>query len=194
MKDIKNMSAGKITLIVVVLAVLLSVFWGVGSYNRLIGLRESVDNQSANVESNLERRASLIPNLVNTVKGYASHETEIMESIASSRAQLAGASTMVERAQANDNLTNALNRLMVIVENYPDLKANENFTSLMDELAGTENRISVARIDYNSAVKTYNQKIKTFPTVIISNIMGFVEREYFEASESSKQVPNVDFS
>lgn len=190
----KRMSVGKIIAISLGILVLLLLFWGVGSYNSLVGLRENVDNQSSNVDVNLKRRADLISNLVNTVKGYASHETEIIESISKSRAQLAGASNMSDKAQADSQLTSALNRLMVVVENYPDLKANANFTYLMDELSGTESRISVARKDYNDAVRTYNQKTRTFPTVVIANMMGFSQKDYFEAPENSKEVPNVDFS
>ena len=190
----RDRSALKIFAIVFGVIILLTLIWGVSSYNSLIGLKENVENQSSNIDTQLQRRADLIPNLVNTVKGYASHETEIMEAISQSRAQLSGATTMPEKAQADSNLTSALNRLMVIVENYPDLKASSNFTSLMDELSGTENRISVARKDYNDSVRNYNQKTKTFPTVIIANMLGFSQKEYFEAPESSKNAPNVDFS
>lgn len=121
MEKTRKMSAGKITLIVIGVILALFVFWGIGSYNGLVGLRENVDNQSSNIDTQLQRRADLIPNLVSTVKKYASQEKDIMESIANSRAQLSGATNMAEKAQANSELTGALNRLMVIVENYPDL-------------------------------------------------------------------------
>lgn len=194
MEKDKKMSTGKIVAIVLGAVVLIVLFWGVGSYNSLVRLRENVDNQSSQIDAQLKRRADLIPNLVSTVKGYASHEKEIMDTISQSREKLSGASSMQDKAQADSQLTSALNRLMVIVENYPDLKANENFARLMDELSGTENRVSVARKDYNSAVKEYNQKTKVFPTVIIANMMGFTQKEYFEAPQESKEVPNVDFS
>lgn len=194
MQKDKKMSTGKIVAIVLGAVVLIILFWGVGSYNSLVRLRENVDNQSSQIDTQLKRRADLIPNLVSTVKGYASHEKEIMDTVSKSREKLSGASSMQDKAQADSQLTSALNRLMVIVENYPDLKANENFKRLMDELSGTESRISVARRDYNSAVKEYNQKTRVFPTVIIANMMGFTQKEYFEAPPESKEVPNVDFS
>ncbi len=194
MQKDKKMSTGKIVAIVLGAVVLIILFWGVGSYNSLVRLRENVDNQSSQIDTQLKRRADLIPNLVSTVKGYASHEKEIMDTVSKSREKLSGASSMQDKAQADSQLTSALNRLMFIVENYPDLKANENFKRLMDELSGTESRISVARRDYNSAVKEYNQKTRVFPTVIIANMMGFTQKEYFEAPPESKEVPNVDFS
>lgn len=194
MEKIKKMSAGKWALIILGALLATLLFWGIGGYNSLVKLREGVDNQNSNISTQLQRRADLIPNLVNTVKGYSIHETEIIESVSESRTKLAGATSMQEKAQADSQLTSSLSRLLMVVENYPDLKADTQFTQLMDELSGTENRISVARQDYNSAVKTYNQKIKTFPTVIIANILGFSQGEYFEASENSKDVPNVSFS
>lgn len=194
MENVKNISTGKWVLVILGILLVVLLFWGVGGYNGLVKLKENVDNQSSNISTQLQRRADLIPNLVNTVKGYSLHETEIIESVSESRAKLAGATTMQEKAQADSQLTSSLSRLLMVVENYPNLKADAQFTQLMDELSGTENRISVARQDYNSAVKTYNQKIKTFPTVIIANIMKFGQGEYFEASEGSKEVPNVSFS
>ena len=189
----KKLSAGKIILLCVIGVIVLFGIGCVGGYNSLVGLQESVTSQRSNIETQLQRRADLIPNLVSTVKGYASHETEIMTQISNARANLSGASTLKEKADANGELTSALNRLMVIVENYPDLKANTQFSGLMDELAGTENRIAVSRLDYNNAVKTYNQKIKTFPSVIIAKIFGFNESEYFEASAGAENAPQVSF-
>ncbi len=168
--------------------------WGVGSYNGLVGLRESVDNQSANIETQLQRRADLIPNLVNTVKKFASHESDILTQISNARAKLAGAKTMPDRASADTELSGALSRLLVIVENYPTLKADTQFTNLMDELAGTENRISVARKDYNDSVKNYNNRIKTFPANIIANMFGFSSADYFQAANGSNTAPAVNFS
>lgn len=135
----------------------------------------------------------LIPNLVNTVKGYALHEKAVIDDISKARAQLAGAKTPADQAAANDQLNTALSRLMVVVENYPDLKANQNYTQLMDELAGTENRLAVARQDYNSAVATYNKKVKRMPGAIIANLFGFHEKEYFKAETSANEAPKVDF-
>lgn len=188
------MSTGNIVLIAVLSILLIFILWGVGSYNGLVGYRESVNNQSSNISTQLQRRADLIPNLVNTVKGYASHESEIMNNLTESRAKLTGAKTMEEKSEADSQLTSAISRLLMIVENYPNLKADSQFTSLMDELSGTENRITVARKDYNEAVKTYNQKIKTFPTMIFASIFGFGPSEYFQADEGSQTVPQVSFS
>jgi LemA protein len=189
-----KMSTGNIILIAVLSILLIFILWVVGSYNGLVGMRESVNNQSSDINTQLQRRADLIPNLVNTVKGYAAHESEIMSSLTESRAKLAGAATMEEKVQANSEVTSAISRLLMIVENYPNLKADSQFTSLMDELSGTENRITVARKDYNEAVKIYNQKIKIFPTVILASIFGFSQAEYFQADEKSQAVPQVNFS
>ena len=131
-----------------------------GSYNGLVTKSEKVDKELSNIDVQLERRADLIPNLVSTVKGYTSHETEIIDKITSARENLLKANTVSEKSTANNELTNALNALMVVVENYPDLKANQNFIPLSDELAGTENRIANARRDYNDAVTSYNKLIK----------------------------------
>ncbi|WP_312645117.1 LemA family protein [Hydrogenoanaerobacterium sp.] len=190
----KKLSGGMIALIAVVVVIVIAVAWGVGNYNGLVGFQENVTGQSANIETQLQRRADLIPNLVATVKGYAAHETEIMTALADARANLAGAGTMQERANADAQLTGALSRLLMVVENYPDLKADAQYTALMDELAGTENRIAVARKDYNDTVKAYNKKIRTFPTVIFANMFGFDAAEYFEATPGSEVPPTVDFT
>lgn len=179
-----------IGIIVVIIAI---IFWGVSTYNGLISLSENVDSEYSNISVALERRADLIPNLVNTVKGYASHEEEVIEKITQSRENLLKADNIDEKASANNELDDAINALMVIVENYPDLKANTNFINLQDELAGTENRIATVRRDYNNAVKEYNTKIKKTPTNIIASIGNFLEKDYFEISESKKEVPNVEF-
>ena len=165
----------------------------VGSYNSLVDLKEDVDNEFSNVSVMLERRANLIPNLVNTVKGYASHEQEAIDSVTTARENLLNANTIEEKSEANSELTTALNGLMVIVENYPDLKASENFIQLSDELAGSENRIATARRDYNEAVREYNSKIKKFPTNILASMFGFSEEEYFETDEENTEVPEVNF-
>lgn len=190
----KKLSGGVVAIIVVLVAIVLMVGWGIGSYNGLVGLRENVTGQRANIETQLQRRADLIPNLVATVKGYAAHETEIMTSLADARAQLSGAGTLEEKAAANDQLSGAISRLLMVVENYPDLKADKQYTALMDELAGTENRISVARMDYNNTARDYNKKIQTFPSMLFANLFGFQAEPYFEAAAGSEVPPVVDFS
>lgn len=159
---------GVIVALIVILATSI-----VSSYNGIVTMKENVDKKYADINVQLERRLSLIPNLVSTVKGYASHEEEIIQSISDARSKLSAARTTSEKAEANEELTSALNNLMVIVENYPDLKANENFKQLSDELAGTENRIAVARRDYNEAAQEYNTKIIKMPTNIIASIFNF---------------------
>jgi LemA protein len=182
---------GPIAIIVVIL-VLLGVML-VPSYNKFVTLEENVDQSYAQVENQLQRRMDLIPNLVNTVKGFAEHEREVIGDISDVRARLAGAQGPEEQAAANDQLSGALSRLLVVVENYPDLKANENFRQLMDELAGTENRIGVARQDYNTEVAAFNKRVKRFPGKLTASIFGFDEKEYFKADEAAKEVPKVDF-
>lgn len=179
----------------IVVAALVVIFgvWGIGSYNNLVTLRETVNSQYSNIDVQLQRRMDLIPNLVSTVKGYTSHESEVLKQIAESREKLSGASTVSDKANANAELSSALSRLLVISENYPNLKADTQFTALTDELAGTENRIAVSRKDYNSAVQDYNQAIKRFPTVLIASMCGFNSADQFEASEGSKNVPTVSF-
>jgi LemA protein len=178
--------------IVIALIVILGIMF-MSSYNNFVNAEEDVDQSYAQIENQLQRRLDLIPNLVNTVKGYASHEKEVIASISDARARLAGAETPQEEATANAELSSALSRLLVVVENYPDLKANQQFTQLMDELAGTENRISVARKDYNDQVAVYNKKVKRMPGSIIAGIAGFDEKEYFEADPKAAEAPEVDF-
>ena len=182
------------TVIIIVVAVvfLIIMFLG-GSYNSLVSKSEKVDKELANVDVQLERRADLIPNLVSTVKGYTSHETEIIDKITTARETLLKADTVEEKGTANDQLTSALNALMVVVENYPDLKSNENFIQLSDELAGTENRIATARRDYNNTVTDYNTTVKRFPTNILASMFGFEKKSYFEVSEGKTEVPKVEF-
>ncbi|WP_153731854.1 LemA family protein [Sporosarcina obsidiansis] len=180
-------------LVVVIILVVLAAVMIVPSYNKLVNLDEDVDQAYAQVETQLQRRMDVIPNLVSTVKGYASHEKEVLENIANARSKMAGAQGPEEQAAADSELSSALSRLLVVVENYPDLKANQNFQQLMDELAGTENRIAVARKDYNDVVSVYNRKVKRFPGKMIASIFGFDEKEYFKADEGAKQPPTVDF-
>ena len=184
----------KTTIIVAIVAVIAVIaLMVISGYNSLVSKEESVDTAYSNVSVMLERRADLIPNLVNTVKGYMEHETEVIENITTARENLLGAKSIDEQMEANDQLTASLDALMVVVENYPDLKASENFIQLSDELAGTENRISTARKDYNDEVKSYNTAIKKFPTNILASMFGFEQKEYFEAKESATEVPEVEF-
>lgn len=181
--------------IIVVVVILIAIIAGlVSSYNGVVSLSEEVDNKFATIDTMLQRRADLIPNLVNTVKGYTNQEQAVIDSVTDARAKLARANSVGEKANADQELSTALSNLLVVVENYPDLKSSQNFINLSDELAGTENRIATARKDYNDAVREYNTKIKRFPTNIVSGMFGYGEREYFQASEGSEEVPTVDFN
>lgn len=177
---------------IVAFVVILAIVF-VPSYNKFVNLEEDIDQAYAQVETQLQRRLDLIPNLVNTVKGFASHEKEVIGEISEARSKLAGARGPEEQAAADAQLSSALSRLLVVVENYPDLKANQNFTQLMDELAGTENRITVARKDYNDTVSKYNRQVKRLPGKFVASIFGFEEKEYFKAAEGAEQAPSVDF-
>ncbi len=182
------------TVLLVIIAVIIVIALALGGiYNSIVTLEENVNSEFSNVSVMLERRADLIPNLVSTVKGYASHEQAAIDSVTKARENLLQAKTIEEKGEANNELTSALNALMVIVENYPDLKANQNFIQLSDELAGTENRIATARRDYNDAVKAYNSKVKKFPTNLIAGMFGFSEKDYFEVEPSKTEVPKVEF-
>ena len=177
----------------IVLIVLVVGGWLAGRYNGMVRQNEQINNAWAQVKVVLQRRLDLIPNLVETVKGYAAHEKEIFENVAEARSKLAGATTPQEAAAANAGLTSALGRLLAIAENYPNLKANENFMRLQDELAGTENRIAVERRAYNETVRAFNAMIKTFPNNFIAGMFGFQPREYFDADEGAKEAPKVKF-
>lgn len=183
---------GMIIAVVIGLIVVLAVAL-ISANNNLVSMEANVDAAFANIDTNLQRRADLIPNLVNTVKGYAAHEQAAIDSVTQARANLAGASTVEEKAAADSALTSALNNLLVVVENYPDLKASANFTQLADELAGTENRIATARRDYNNAVQEYNTAIRKFPNSLIAGMFGFTQKAYFQASGDAQNVPNVEF-
>jgi len=170
------------------------VLVGISTYNRLTTLDESVNNSWANVDTVLQRRYDLIPNLVNTVKGYASHEKELLEEVTRLRSQWSQAKTTAEKVQAASGIEGVLGRLMVVVEKYPDLKANQNFLALQDELAGTENRIAVERRRYNQAVRDYNRVVRRFPSNIIAGVHGYEKSTaYFEAAAPAKEVPKVEF-
>lgn len=166
-------------------------------YNQIQTLDEQASNAKQQIQVQLQRRSDLIPNLVNTVKGYAAQEVTVFTNVANARARLNGAITRGnpgEMAQANDQLTGALGRLLAISERYPELKSNENFLRLQDELTGTENRIAVARNDYNQAVQQYNTYIRRFPEVLTAKVIGAQPRTYFEAAAEAQQAPTVDFS
>jgi LemA protein len=167
-------------------------------YNQIQTLDEQAQAAKQNVEVQLQRRADLIPNLVNTVKGYAAHESKIFTEVAEARSRLInatrGGSTPSEIDAANDQLTGALGRLLAISEAYPQLKADQQFTRLQDELSGTENRVAVSRNDYNDTVRQYNTYIRRFPTSLTAKVTGAKEREYFRASAASQEAPQVDFS
>lgn len=174
------------------------------TYNNLVSLDEGVNTSWAQVQNVLQRRMDLIPNLVETVKGYAAHERETLEAVIKARASATqmqvNAQDLLNNPQqltqfmgAQNGLTQALGRLMVVIERYPELKANENFLRLQDELAGTENRIAVERRRYNETVRAINQKIRRFPTVFFAGMLGFEKRLYFEAPQEAQQAPKVDF-
>lgn len=182
-----------ITLIAIIAVVIIIAGSFISTYNGLNTLRSEVEESQAKISTQLQRRSDLIPNLVETVKGYAAHETEVFTALADARSKLNSASTPAEQAAANDEFNSAISRLLVVVEQYPTLKADANFITLQDQLEGTENRIATARNDYNEDVKAFNTKIRSFPTNILAGMFGFSEFEYFEASESANQVPNVNF-
>lgn len=182
---------GPIGIIVIILVVLALLF--IPKYNSLVTAEESVDSKWAQVENQLQRRYDLIPNLVESVKGYANHEKEVIASITEARAQMGSAQSPKEQAVANDALNGALSRLLVVVENYPNLKADANFRQLMDELAGTENRLAVAREDYNNEVQTFNKTVKRFPGNLIAGMFGFEQKEYFKAAAGAEKAPSIDF-
>jgi LemA protein len=186
-------TGGKVLIGILAFAVIIGGVY-VSSYNSLVSLDESVKAAWSQVENVMQRRNDLIPNLVTTVKAYAKHEKETFENIANARAALAGAKTIDEKVKASTGLDSAISRLLVIVENYPLLKANENFRALMDELAGSENRISVERRKYNEVVQAYNIVVRRFPSNIIAKMAGFKSKEaYFKADEKAKEAPVVKF-
>lgn len=190
------MKSGKIFLIGILIVAFLFGSWFISTRNNLVTLEEEVNLQLSNVGTTLQRRSDLIPNLVETVKGYANHEEQVFTEIADARSKLAGSISSGDiegMNEANNALDSALSRLLVITENYPTLVASEQFTALQDELAGTENRIAVARQYYNEAVNTYNKSIKKFPASIIAGMSGFEAADYFEVDESAKDAPKVSF-
>ena len=183
----------------IIAAVVLVMALGMGSSfvsrrNEMVAQRETIKSSWSQVDTVLQRRTDLIPNLVETVKGFATQERTVFDSIAQARAAMAGAKTPAERIAANDQLSGALSRLLVVVENYPQLKSNENFLRLQDELAGTENRIAVERRKYNEVVQTYNTNIQLFPNNIVASVSGFPREDaYFRAADAARQAPQVKF-
>ncbi len=186
-----------------VLVAVLAIMWGVGAYNKLVAMDEGVNSAWSQVQNQYQRRFDLIPNLVETVKGYATHEKETLENVVEARAKVGQmvispevlknpqAFQMFEKAQGE--LTTALSRLMVVTENYPNLKANENFLQLQAQLEGTENRIAVERMHFNEVVQAYNTAIKTIPTSMIAGFGGFTPKAYFQAQTGAETAPKVKF-
>lgn len=189
-------------LIITIVVIALVAIWGISSYNGLVSMDENVSNQWANVETQYQRRSDLIPNLVNTVKGYAKHESETLESVMAARSQATQVKIdpsnctpqqLAAYQKAQDDVTTALGKLLAITENYPDLKANQNFLELQSQLEGTENRINVARKDFNDTAKKYNTSLRRFPRNIIASMFGFEKRNYFEAEAGAEKAPKVEF-
>ena len=182
-----------IVLVILILLILVPFLFLKGSYNNLVTMDESVKGAWAQVENQLQRRYDLIPNYVETVKGYAAHEKEVFVKVTEARSKVAGATDINNKIQANNELATALSRLLVVVERYPELKANTNFIRLQDELAGTENRIAVERRRYNETVKTLNIMIRRFPTNIIAGMFGFEKAAFFEVPKERQEAPKVKF-
>ena len=189
-------------LIITIVVIVLVALWGISSYNGLVGMDENVSNKWANVETQYQRRSDLIPNLVNTVKGYAKHESQTLEAVMAARSQATQVKIdpsnctpqqLAAYQKAQGDVTTALGKLLAITENYPDLKANQNFLELQSQLEGTENRINVARRDFNEAAKQYNTSIRRFPKNIIAGMFGFEKKAYFEAEKGAEQAPKVEF-
>lgn len=182
-----------VALIVVVLLVLI-VIWGIRTNNKLVKYRSEVDMAESQIDVQLQRRADLIPNLVSTVKGYAKHESETLEKVTKMRQQMIDPNASInDKMKANDNLTSSLSRLLVSVEKYPELKANENFLHLQEELTNTENKVSFTRANFNTVVKAYNIIVESFPSSIVAGMRGFIKKSYLEIPEESKVAPKVEF-
>ncbi len=189
-------------LIITIVVIVLVALWGILSYNGLVEMDENVSNQWANVETQYQRRSDLIPNLVNTVKGYAKHESQTLEAVMAARSQATQVKIdpsnctpqqLAAYQKAQGDVTTALGKLLAITENYPDLKANQNFLELQSQLEGTENRINVARKDFNDSAKEYNTSLRRFPRNIIASMFGFEKRNYFEAEAGAEKAPKVEF-
>ncbi len=187
-----NVAVVALLIVLGILALAALFLWGM--YNSLVTSRQRVQEAWSGIDVQLKRRASLVPNLVETVKGYASHEREVLENVTRARSMLERAGNAQEAAQADNQLTRALRTLFAVAENYPDLKANQNFLSLQSELSDLESKIAFARQFYNTNVRDFNTKIQTFPNVILARQMGFKEANYFEAEEASRADVRVSFS
>ena len=192
----------KKSIIIIIAVVAVIVIWAVSMYNGLVTMDESVNSEWANVETQYQRRADLIPNLVNTVKGYASHEKETLEGVVEARSKATQMQVnandltpekLAEYQKAQGAVTSALGKLLAITENYPDLKANQNFLELQAQLEGTENRINVARTNFNNAAQAYNTAIRRFPKSLFASMFGFDKHAYFEAAEGTETAPTVSF-
>ena len=179
--------------IILAAIVVLLLLWILGTYNGLINLRNKKDDQWSQIEVQLKRRADLIPNLIETVKGYANHEKETFEDVVKARNTFVAAKTPEEEMKASGEVTQALNKLFALAESYPDLKANENFMSLQNDLKDTEDKISYARQFYNDTVLTYNNKVQMVPSNIVAKIANFKKADFFEAGEAAKEAPKVQF-
>ena len=188
--------------IIPVAIVVVIVLWAIGGYNGMVQMDEQVQNSWANVETQYQRRADLIPNLVSTVKGYAKHEQQTLEDVVKARSEATQVKVDAENLtpeklaafqKAQSGVSSALGRLLAVAENYPDLKANQNFLELQSQLEGTENRITVARKDFNDTAKSYNQAIRQFPKNILAGLFGFEKKSYFEAEAGSEKAPKVEF-
>jgi LemA protein len=200
----KGLMTGLGCLAIIVIAVLVTGFSAWGTYNGLVTAQQTVESQWAQVENVYQRRADLIPNLVATVKGYAAHESQVLEAVTASRSQVGSIRVTPEILnnpaefqkfqQAQAGLTSALSRLMVVVERYPDLKANQNFLELQSQLEGTENRITVERMRFNEAAQAYNTKVMQFPGNIFARLFGFQKKAYFQSAPGSEKAPVVDFT
>jgi LemA protein len=179
--------------IIILIVVILLVIYVVSLYNSLITLRNRVKNAWSQIDVQLKRRTDLIPNLVETVKGYATHEKSVFENVTKARSGLMNATTVKETAEANNQLTNTLKSLFAVAENYPDLKASENFRELQNTLSETEDKIAYSRQFYNDTVLMFNNKVQMFPSNLLANMFHFTEAEFFEVAESEKAVPKVEF-
>ena len=188
--------------IIPAIIIVIIIFWGIGGYNGMVSLDEGVQNKWADVETQYQRRADLIPNLVNTVKGYAAHESQTLENVVKARSEASSVKVdpqnitpekLAEYQKAQSGVSSALGRLMVVVEKYPDLKANQNFLELQSQLEGTENRINTARRDFNEAAKGFNTEIRRFPKNILAGMFGFEKKAYFEAEKGAEKAPEVQF-
>jgi LemA protein len=178
---------------ILILIIVVPFLYLKGTYNTLVTMDEGVKAAWAQVENQLQRRYDLIPNYVETVKGYAAHEKEVFLKVTEARSKVVGAKSINDKIQANNQLSSALSRLLVVVERYPDLKANTNFIRLQDELAGTENRIAVERRRFNETVRIFNTKIRSFPTNMIAGIFGFEKAAFFEVPKERQEAPKVKF-